>query len=187
MRGMDKQLRKILTECIRDIETGARDVEGCLQRHPDLAAELRPHLELWSGLNASAKAQPNFGSQQRSRHQLLGALSDMERGPDKRKMIPAVARVVVVMAAAALLVGGAAGASAAFGGPDIKDGVLNTLGFQKAHETLQTIDADTPDEADFGLGTAQGAADDGLSTAGEHAADGLSTAEGGPCWPGFTA
>ena len=74
MITIDNKLRKILTECIRDIETGALDVEGCLQRHPDRAAELRPHLELWSGLNASAKAQPNFGSQQRGRHQLLGAL-----------------------------------------------------------------------------------------------------------------
>ena len=74
MRTMDSKLRKILTECIRDMETGARDVEGCLQLHPDRAAELRPHLELWNGLNASAKAQPSFGSQQRGRHQLLGAL-----------------------------------------------------------------------------------------------------------------
>ena len=110
---MDNKLRKILTDCIRDMETGALDMEGCLQRHPDRAAELRPHLELWSGLNAAAKAQPNFGSQQRGKQQLLGALSDMERGKDKRKMIPAVAKVAVVMVAAALLIGGAAGASAA--------------------------------------------------------------------------
>ncbi len=178
MRTMDSKLRKILTECIRDIETGARDVEGCLQRYPDLAAELSPHLELWSGLNASAKAQPNFGSQQRAKHQLLGALSDMERRTDNRKMIPAVARVVVVMAAAALLVGGAAGASAALGGPNITDDVLSTVGIQTSHDTLLTVDENTPDEADFGLETAQGAADNGLSTAGEHAADGLSTAEG---------
>ncbi len=62
---MDRKLRKILTECIRDIETGARDVEGCLKRHPDRAGELRPHLELWSSLNVASKAQPNFGRQQR--------------------------------------------------------------------------------------------------------------------------
>ncbi len=51
---MDSKLRKLLTDCIRDIETGALDVEGCLQRHPDRAAELRPHLELRSRLNAAA-------------------------------------------------------------------------------------------------------------------------------------
>ncbi len=175
---MDSKLRKLLTDCIRDIETGARDVESCLQRHPDGAAELRPHLELWSDLNAAAKAQPNFGSQQRGKQQLLGALADVERGRDKGQMIPAVAKVAVVMAAAALLVGGAAGASAALGGPNITDDVLSTVGIQKSHETLLTVDDNTPDAADFGLETAQGAADNGLSTAGEHAADGLSTAEG---------
>ncbi len=175
-RTMDSKLRKILTDCIGDIETGSRDVEGCLQRHPDRAAELRPHLELWSRLNAAAKAQPNFGSQQRGKQQLLGALSDMERGTDKGKMIPAVAKVAVVMAAAALLVGGAAGASAALGGPDITDDVLSTVGIQTSHETLLTVDENTPDAADFGLETAQEAADNGLNTAGEHAADGLNTA-----------
>ena len=99
-RTMDSKLRKILTDCIGDIETGARDVEGCLQRHPDRAAELRPHLELWSHLSAAPKAEPNFGSRQRGKQQLLGALSDMERGTYKGKMIPAVAKVAVVMAAA---------------------------------------------------------------------------------------
>ncbi len=175
---MDSKLRKILTECVRDIETGARDVEGCLQRHPDRAAELRPHLELWSRLNAAAEAQPNFGSQQRGKQQLLGALSDMERGTYKGKMIPAVAKIAVVMVAAALLVGGAAGASAALGGPDITDDVLSTVGIQTSHDTLLNVAENTPDAADFGLGTAQEAADNGLNTAGEHAADGLSTAEG---------
>ena len=131
---MDSKLRKLLTDCIRDIETGARDVEGCLQRNPGRAAELRPQLELWSRLNASAKAQPNFGSQQRGRQQLLGALSDMERGTDKGKMIPAVAKVVVVMVAAALLVGGAAGASAALGGPDVANEVLSGIGLSNASD-----------------------------------------------------
>ena len=131
---MDSKLRKLLTDCIRDIETGARDVEGCLQRHPDRAAELRPHLELWSGLNAAAKAQPNFGSQQRGKQQLLGALSDMERGTYKGKMIPAVAKVAVVMVAAALLVGGAAGASAALGGPDVTHDVLAGIGLSNASD-----------------------------------------------------
>jgi hypothetical protein len=131
---MDNKLRKILTDCIGDIETGALDMEGCLQRHPDRAAELRPHLELWSGLNAAAKAQPNFGSQQRGKHQLLSALADMERGQDKGRMIPALAKVAVVMVAAALLIGGAAGASAALGGPDVADEVLSGIGLSNASD-----------------------------------------------------
>jgi len=43
---MDRNLRTIVTECIRDIETGAANVSGCLERHADRAAELRPHLSL---------------------------------------------------------------------------------------------------------------------------------------------
>jgi hypothetical protein len=43
---MDGNLRTIITECIQDIETGGADVHGCLERHPDRAEELRPHLSL---------------------------------------------------------------------------------------------------------------------------------------------
>ena len=177
---MDNKLRKILTDCIGDIETGALDMEGCLQRHPDRAAELRPHLELWSGLNAAAKAQPNFGSQQRGKHQLLGALADMERGQDKGRMIPALAKVAVVMVAAALLVGGAAGASAALGGPDVSGHVFSTFGLDNARDHA----ADRAKEDGRGLDTADIAVDDGLNIAGEHAnpaaQPGLENAADGP-------
>ncbi len=176
---MDRKLRKTLTECIRDIETGARDVEGCLQRHPDRAAELRPHLELWSGLNAAAKAQPNFGSQQRGRQQMLAALADMERGTDRGKMIPVVAKIAVVMGAAALLIGGAAGASAALGGPDVSGHVFSTFGLDNAREHA----ADQAKDG-RGLDTADIAVDDGLNIAGEHANEaaqpGLENAADGP-------
>ena len=160
---MDSKLRKILTNCIGDIETGARDVEGCLQRHPDRAAELRPHLELWIGLNAATKAQPNFGSQQRGRQQLLAALADIDRGKDKGKMIPAVAKVAVVMVAAALLVGGAAGASAALGGPDVGGQVLSTMGINHAPDAAQTGKDHANDNATQGSDNAA----NGLNTAGE--------------------
>src|SRR3990170_2873687 len=132
---MDGKLRKILTACIRDIETGARDVEGCLREHADRAAELRPHLELWHSLDASAKAEPNIGSQQRGLHRMLGALSDMESEGGKRMipfLTPALAKAAAVVAGVALLAGGAAGASAALGGPDIADEVLSATGINHA-------------------------------------------------------
>ncbi len=179
---MDSKLRKLLTDCIRDIETGARDVEGCLQRHPDRAAELRPHLELWSRLNAAAKAQPNFGSQQRGKQQLLGALSDMERETDKGKMIPAVAKMAVVMVAAALLIGGAAGASAALGGPDVGGHVLSTMGINHAPDAAQNGKDHANDNAKEGSDNAgQGidnASETGQNNADPKASEGANNADG---------
>ena len=182
MRAMDSKLRKILTESIRDIETGARDVEGCLQRHPDRAAELRPHLEMWSGLNAVAKAQPNFGSQQRGRQQLLAALADMERGTNKGKMIPAVAKVAVVMVAAALLVGGAAGASAALGGPDVGGQFLSTMGINHAPDAAQNGKDHANDNAKQGSDNAgqgiENASETGQNSANPKASEGAGNADG---------
>ncbi len=179
---MDSKLRKILTECVRDIETGARDVEGCLQRHPDRAAELRPHLELWSRLNAAAKAQPSFGSQQRGKQQLLGALSDMERGKDKGRMIPAVAKIAVVMVAAALLVGGAAGASAALGGPDVGGHVLSTMGINHAPDAAQNGKDHANDNAFQGSDNAgegiDNASQTGRDNANDNAFEGAGNADG---------
>lgn len=168
---MDRKLRKILTDCIRDVETGARDVDACLKRHPDRAAELRPHLELWSGLNAAPKAQPNFGSQQRGQQQLLGALADMERERGRRMipfLTPAVAKVAVVVAAAALLAGGAAGASAALGGPDVAGEVLSTVGVTSSHDGAPPAAEDGRNTAERGAENSDGAppaADDGRDTA----------------------
>ncbi len=181
---MDSKLRKILTECIRDIETGARDAESCLRQYPDQAAELRPHLEIWSNLNATAKAQPNYGSQQRGKHQLMGALADMERGTNRKRMIPAVARVAVVMAAAALLIGGAAGASEAFGGPDVPGDVLSAVGLSNAREHA----APKASEDGRGLDNADIAVEDGLNIAGDNANQaaqpGLENAADGPSQSG---
>ncbi len=176
---MDNKLRKILTDCIGDIETGALDMEGCLQRHPDRAAELRPHLELWSGLNAAAKAQPNFGSQQRGKHQLLGALADMERGQDKGRMIPALAKVAVVMVAAALLIGGAAGASAALGGPDVTHDVLAGIGLSNASDSGKQHANDNAFQGSDNAGQGiENASQTGGDNANEKAFEGASNAEG---------
>ncbi len=171
---MDGKLRKTLTECIRDIETGTRDVEGCLQQHPDRAAELRPHLELWSDLNAAPKAQPNFGSQQRGQQQLLGALADMEKereGRTTRFLTPALVKAAAVVVGVALLAGGAAGASEAFGGPDVGGQILSTFGLDNAREHA----AERAKEEGRGLDTADIAVENGgvvgLDIALDRAAD----------------
>ena len=135
---MDSKLRKILTECIRAIETGARDAEGCLQQYPDRAAELRPHLELWSRLDATPKAQPSLAGRQRGEHQLLGALADMEKEQEQRTtrfLTPVLVKGAAVVAGVVLLAGGAAGASAALGGPNVPAEVLSGIGISNASDT----------------------------------------------------
>ncbi len=175
---MDRKLRKILTECIRDIETGARDVEGCLQRHPDRAAELRPHLELWSSLNSACKAQPNFGRQQRGQYLLLAALAGRDGGDGEKRKIPvltpALVKVIAVVAAAALLIGGAAGASAALGGPDVAGNVLSTMGINHAPEAAQN----GMDSASQNAFDGSGNADDGADNANaDHGTTGCPASE----------
>ncbi len=183
---MDRKLRKILTECIRELETDARDVEGCLQQRPERAAELRPHLELWSRLNAAPKAQPNLASQQRGRHQLLGALADMEKEQERRTtrfLTPVLVKAAAVVAGVALLAGGAAGASAALGGPNVPAEVLSTVGINKgSHDGGNAADA-----AQDGLDTAHDALDGGVDgldiadqRANEAAQPGLTTAGEAP-------
>jgi hypothetical protein len=135
--AMDSKLRKALTECIRDIETGARDLEGCLQQHPECAWDLRPHLELWSNLNSAPKAEPKLGGRQRGQQQLLGALADMETQREKRlipTLIPSLAKVAAVVAGVMLLAGSAIGASAALGGPDVAGEVLSGIGISNASD-----------------------------------------------------
>ncbi len=178
---MDGKLHKTLTDCIRDIATGARDVEGCLQQNPDRAAELRPHLELWSDLNAAPKAQPNFGSQQRGQHQLLGALADMEKereGRTTRFLTPALVKAAAVVAGVALLAGGAAGASAAFGGPNVPAEVLSGIGISKASPT--GIQHANPNAQDGSGNAGQGidnASPTGSDKANDNAFQGASNAD----------
>ena len=169
---MDRKLRKILTECIRDIETGARDVDGCLERHHDRAADLRPHLELWSGLDVAAKARPNFGSQQRGQQRLLAVLSDMQKRGERRMipfLTPALAKAAAVLAGVVLLAGGAAGASAALGGPDVGGQVLSTMGINHAPDAAQNGKDHANPNAFEGSDNAGQGIDNASETGREHA------------------
>ncbi len=180
---MNNKLSDLLTECIRDIEQGGLSIEDCLRRRPDRAQELRPHLQLWRRFDAFEKAEPARPARQRGQQQLLTALADV---PGKRlglipsRLAPAATAAGGMLVAFVLLAGGV-GASAALGGPDFADDVLSTIGIvSSAENTLETVDENTPDEAGFGLDTAQDAVEnggvDGLDIAGEQAADGLNTA-----------
>jgi len=169
---MDKKLRNILTECIRDIETGSRDLHDCLEQYPERAAELRPHLELWSSLDAAPRARPNFAGQQRGQQRLLAALSDMQKRGERRMvpfLTPALAKAAAVLAGVVLLAGGAAGASAALGGPDVGGQVLSTMGINHAPDAAQNGKDHANPNAFEGSDNAGQGIDNASETGREHA------------------
>ncbi len=71
---MRKRFDDILNDCIRQLETSGRDIETVLGRYPEHAAELRPHLEVWTSLAAVEKAQASSAGAMRGRQQLLTAM-----------------------------------------------------------------------------------------------------------------
>ncbi len=170
---MDRRLREILTECIRDLEAGRREIADCLVRYPERADELRLHLSLWSALNAAPKAEPASATQERGQDRLLAALARAER-PERRlipqSFAPAAARLAAVLATLAVIAGGAAGASAAFGGPNVAGDVLDAVGI--------TGGGQGPGEG--GINNAPGAAETGKDCASENAAQGSDNASDGP-------
>jgi len=169
---MDKKLRKALTECIRDIETGARDMDGCRERYPECAAELRPHLELWGSLDAAPRARPNFAGQQRGQQRLLALISDMQKRGERRMvpfLTPALAKAAAVLAGVVLLAGGAAGASAALGGPDVGGQVLSTMGINHAPDAAQNGKDHANPNAFEGSDNAGQGIDNASETGREHA------------------
>jgi hypothetical protein len=127
---MDSELRKILADCIADMERGAV-VGDCLKRNPASAAELRPHLEGWAAMGSLPLVQPPAAAFDRGRAAVLGALKPAATGfrpLSRMRLAPAWATVTAAAAAVVILLGGAAGSSAALGGPDPAGRVLSVVG-----------------------------------------------------------
>ena len=127
---MDSELRRILADCIADMERGA-GVGDCLKRNAASAAELRPHLEAWAAMGSFPLVQPHAAAFDRGRAAMLGAVKSapMGFGPLSRiRLAPAWATVTAAAAAVVILLGGAAGTSAALGGPDPAASVLSVVG-----------------------------------------------------------
>src|SRR3989442_420760 len=127
---MNRGLDKALTDCISRIERGA-GLEECLEAHPSLAGELRPHLETWQAMGPDSLAQPSASAFDQGRRAMLSAL---ESAPvtfsplSAARLAPAWLTVAAAVAAFMVLIGGAAGASAALGGPDPAGDVLSVVG-----------------------------------------------------------
>lgn len=117
---MDRDLRKELNECLRQLEASG-DVESCLARHPERAQELRPYLELAATLASTKWGEPSAADHQWGRQRLLSELAEpnlRKRGANQmtifgHRLFPVVAAVL----GAVFLLGGAMAASAHSGSP----------------------------------------------------------------------
>jgi hypothetical protein len=142
---MNRELENALIECLEALDGGA-DLESCLARFPELATELRPHLELRAGLASFDIAAPSPVAYQQGREALLerlagGAaqpavlpplvardgwrLSDLLAGLSLSRLQTPLSRVAAAFGALFLL-GGAIGVSAAAGFEPARD-VLSAL------------------------------------------------------------
>src|SRR6266545_1973227 len=127
---MDKELSKVLADCLASIE-GGETVDDCLTRHSSQAAELRPHLETWSTLGGAALVQPSAAVFNRGRQAMRSALTSAPSGFGPLATVrqaPVWATAMAGVAAAVIVLGGAAGASAALGGPNVAGDALDAVG-----------------------------------------------------------
>ncbi len=75
---MNKSFDEILQECIRQLEVSG-DIEAVLSKYPELADELRPHLQVWASLSAVEKADATPERTMRGRQRLVAAVANTQR------------------------------------------------------------------------------------------------------------
>src|SRR3990172_7948068 len=129
MMLMDREFRKGLDECLERI-AGGGEVRSCLDAYPKLAARLEPSLRAAATLKGLSLPRPSAGTQQAARRRLLNAVAG--DGPLPRAggltWVPApLLRAGTVAVALFMFMVAAIGASAALGGGDAVNGVLNAL------------------------------------------------------------
>src|SRR3989337_2514697 len=126
---LDREFRKGLDECLGRLLRGD-DVRSCLEAYPKYADRLEPYLRAASNLRGLNVPRPSAGAQQAARRRLLNAVAG--EGPLPRAggltRVPApLLRAGTVAAALFMLMIAATGASAARGGGDTVNDVLNAL------------------------------------------------------------
>src|SRR3990170_4776671 len=126
---MDREFRKGLDECLGRLSRGD-DVRSCLEAYPKYAERLKPYLRAASTLRGLSVPRPSAGMQQAARRRLLNAVAG--DGPLPRAggltWVPApLLRAGTVAVALFMFMIAAIGASAALGGGDAVNDVLNAL------------------------------------------------------------
>src|SRR3990172_8892177 len=126
---MDREFRKGLDECLGRLSRGD-DLRSCLEAYPKYAQRLEPYLRTASTLRGLSVPRPSAGTQQAARRRLLNAVAG--DGPLPRAggltWVPApLLRAGTVAVAPFMFMIAAIGASAALGGGEAVNDVLNAL------------------------------------------------------------
>jgi hypothetical protein len=166
---MTRRLQKILSECIRDIETGQTDVEAQLQRYPEFEAELRSLLGLRQGLESTARVQTDPARRERGERKLLSALADLERSDQQRAPTILATRAASLIASIALMAVSTAGVSATLGGPALHEDALSVVGISHAPDAAQNGKDHANENAFEGSDNAGQGIENASETGEEHA------------------
>lgn len=179
MKKLTKDEEAALIGCLRAMEAGVSSFE-CLQRFPEHADRLRPHLELYARLHGVEVPAPPAPAVAQGRQALLERLAREPAGP-RRPLVRllgwapsnaaragAASAVVLVLAAGAL--GGAA--AAGVGGARDAISLLPVIQLNDASDNAP----EGPDNADDGIGNAPDDADTGRDHADDAASEGSDNA-----------
>jgi hypothetical protein len=166
---MNRRLERVLSNCIRDIETGQTDVEAAIQRHPEFEAELQSLLDLRQNLQSAVPVQSDPAIRERGKQQLLAALANLERCDQPRTPTILATRAASVIASIALMAVGTAGVSATLGGPDVGEEALSVVGIHHAPDAAQNGKDHANENAAQGSDNAGQGIENASDTGNEHA------------------
>lgn len=101
---MNEPIENILAECLKALQSGEVDVEGCLRRYPERREELEPVLRAWEWVQTAPAVNPSQEFQREAHDRLLAKLEPQEAPrKTKRARRPILGGLRWAMAALAVL------------------------------------------------------------------------------------